>query len=163
MVFPDGSMPEFDTTHFGRISYESTSTFDFPRGLPGFEEARAFLALSFADRAPLIFLQSLEQPGLCFITLPVQVADPEYRLEVAPEDLTMIGLASRTQPRIGKDVLCLAVLSLREEGPTANMLAPIVVNLRNRRGVQAIAPSGGYSHQHPLLPAEPVEAEPAPC
>jgi flagellar assembly factor FliW len=156
-------MAEFDTTHFGRISYEPNSTFYFPRGLPGFDEVRAFLALSFADRAPLVFLQSLERPELCFITLPVQAAEPEYRLEIAPEDLDLIGLASRAKPQIGKDVLCLAVLSVREEGPTANLLAPIVVNLQNRHGVQAISPSGSYSHQHPLLPAEPVEAEPAPC
>jgi flagellar assembly factor FliW len=153
-------MPEFDTTHFGRIPYETNAPFHFPCGLPGFEHARSFLPLSFPDRQPLIFLQSLEDPGLCFVTLPVLAADPGYRLGVSPEDLAVIGMPARAQPGIGTDVLCLAVLSLREEGPTANLLAPIVVNVRNRRCVQAIAPGGGYSHQHALLPAE---AQAAPC
>jgi flagellar assembly factor FliW len=156
-------MPEFDTTHFGRISYETDSAFYFPGGLPGFEQVRSFLPLSFPDSQPLIFLQSLEEPGLCFITLPVLAADPGYRLEVSPEDLAGIGMPVKVQPKIGADVLCLAVLSLREGGPTANLLAPIVVNLRNRRGVQAIAPGGGYSHQHALLPAQTAEEQPAPC
>jgi flagellar assembly factor FliW len=156
-------MPEFDTNHFGRISYQEDSAFYFPCGLPGFEQARFFLPLSFPDQHPLIFLQSLEEPGLCFITLPVLAADPGYRLAVSPEDLAVIGLPGRVQPKIGSDVLCLAMLSLREEGPTANLLAPVVVNLRNRHCVQAIAPGGGHSHQHALLPAQREEAQPAPC
>jgi flagellar assembly factor FliW len=156
-------MPEFNTTHFGRISYETDSVFDFPDGLPGFEQVRSFLPLSFPDSQPLIFLQSLETPSLCLITLPVLAADPGYRLEVSPEDLAAIGMPVRVPPKIGADVLCLAVLSLHEDGPTANLLAPIVVNLRNRRGVQAISPGGAYSHQHALTPPQHAEAEPAPC
>jgi flagellar assembly factor FliW len=156
-------MPELDTTHFGRISYQEDSSFHFPGGLPGFEQARSFLPLSFPDSQPLIFLQSLEEPGLCFITLPVLAADPNYRLEVSPEDLGVLGLSARQQPKIGADVLCLAMLSLREAGPTANLLAPIVVNLRNHRSVQAIASGSGYSHQHALLPEQSEEAQPAPC
>jgi flagellar assembly factor FliW len=46
------------------------------------------------------------------------------------------------------------VLSIRETGPTANLLAPIVVNLRNRRAVQAVAAESDYSHQHALMPEE---------
>lgn len=156
-------MPEFDTNHFGRVSYQEDACFSFPSGLPGFERACSFLPLSFADTRPLVFLQSLDDPGLCFITIPVLVADPAYRLEVSKEDLALLGLPHSTPPRIGEDVLCLAVLSLREEGPTANLLAPIVVNLRSRRGVQAIAPSGGYSHQHPLAPEERAAPQAVPC
>ena len=51
-------------------------------------------------------------------------------------------------------MLCLTVLSVRETGPTANLLAPIVVNLRNRKAVQAVAAESDYSHQHALMPEE---------
>ena len=156
-------MPEFDSSHFGRISYEESCTFDFPRGVPGFEHTRRFLPLSLPDRRPLIFLQSLDDPALCFITLPVLAVDRGYRLEVSAEDLAVLELPARPQPRIGQEVLCLAVISLREAGPTANLLAPIVVNLQARRAVQAIAPGGEYSHQHPLLGEPPAGAEDAPC
>jgi flagellar assembly factor FliW len=91
---------------------------------------------------------------LCFITLPVLVVDPQYRLEVSGEDLGQIGLAPGKQPRIGTDVLCLTVISIRESGPTANLLAPIIVNLRNLKAVQAVAPESEYSLQHVLLPEE---------
>jgi len=46
------------------------------------------------------------------------------------------------------------VIAIRETGPTANLLAPIVENLRNLKAVQAVAPESEYSLQHVLLPEE---------
>jgi flagellar assembly factor FliW len=88
--------------------------------------------------------------------MPVLTVDPKYRLKVSSEDLGDIGLTPVRQPKIGEDVFCLTVLSMREAGPTANLLAPIVISLKTRRAVQAIAPESGYSHQYELMPAEPA-------
>ncbi|PWU08122.1 MAG: flagellar assembly protein FliW [Terriglobia bacterium] len=147
-------MPCFHTQNFATISYETDSVLEFPRGLPGFEERRRFLALQFADSAPLVFLQSLEDSGLCFITMPVLVLDREYQLHVSAEDRAQVGLPPARGLRIGEDVACLAVISVRESGCTANLLAPVVVNLRNRRAIQSVAAESGYAHQHPLVPEE---------
>ncbi|MGA2269377.1 MAG: flagellar assembly protein FliW [Bryobacteraceae bacterium] len=147
-------MPDFETSSFGRISYQPEWAIEFPSGLPGFEDRRRFAALKFDESAPLVFLQSLENPSLCFITLPILAVDPQYRLAVSDEDLGHLGLSPERQPRIGQDVLCLTVISIREDGPTANLLAPIVVNLRNLKAVQAVAPESEYPLQHVLLPEE---------
>ena len=80
--------------------------------------------------------------------------DRQYRLELFEEDLARLGLAPARQPRIGEEVACLAVLTLQESGPTANLLAPVVINLANLKAVQAIAQESGYSHQHVLSPVE---------
>lgn len=147
-------MPVFETKNFGRISYEPQAAIQFPAGLPGFEERRLFLAVRLPHADPLVFLQSLEDPALCFITMAARSVDPHYRLAVCDEDLGRLELPAGRQPRIGEEVLCLTVLTLHESGPTANLLAPIVVNLGNLKAVQAIAPDSGYSHQHVLLPEE---------
>ena len=147
-------MPSFDTKNFGIVSYQPEAVVEFPAGLPGFDQRRQFLALQFPDSAPLIFLQSLEDPGLCFITLPVLAVDQRYRLQVNDEDRRRVGLPVGRALQIGEDVLCLTVISLRESGPTANLLAPVVVNLTNRQAVQAVADDAAYSHQHVLVPEE---------
>ena len=147
-------MPVMETKNFGKISFEPDSELEFPSGLPGFDSRKRFVAVRFVESDPIIYLQSLEDSDLCFITMPILAVDPGYRLRVKGEDLGQLGLTAARQPRIGEDVLCLAVLSLRESGPTANLLAPIVVNLRNRRAVQAVAPESEYSHQHELMPVE---------
>ena len=143
-------MPVLQTKNFGAIRYETDAALDFPRGLPGFEERRQFVALHFQDTDPLVFLQSLDDPNLCFLTMPVRAVEPAYRLHMEPEDAALIGLPPG-RPKIGRDALCLTVLSLREEGPTANLLAPIVVNLSTGKSVQAVSAQSGYSHQQPLL------------
>jgi len=147
-------MPELETTNFGTIGYSTDSIFEFPGGLPGFEERRRFIPVQSQRTAPILFLQSLETPSLCFITMPVLVVDPIYHLQVLEPDLEVLGFPAGHVPLIGDDVLCLAVLSIRESGPTANLLAPVVVNLKNHRAVQAVAPELNYSHQHALLPQE---------
>ena len=143
-----------ETKNFGKISFEPESELDFPCGLPGFDERRRFVAVRFVESDPLIYLQSLEDPDLCFITMPILAVDPRYKLKVSGEDLDHLGLPAASHPLIGEDVLCLSVLSIRETGPTANLLAPIVVNLCNRRAVQAVAPESDYSHQFALMPDE---------
>lgn len=123
----------------------------FPDGIPAFEQEKRFLALRQPINEPMVFLQSLANPNLCFATLPALAACPHYRLSLAPEDLEALGLEQGRQPVVGRDVLCLAILSLEEnKPPTANLLAPIVVSLRTLRGRQAIQTDSPYSHREVL-------------
>ena len=142
-------MPEIETKYFGRMPYEYDACLEFPAGLPAFEEEHNFLPIEITGVQPLVFLQSMATASLCFIALPVLVADPQYELAVAPEDLERLGLESHRQPHIGREVLVLVLLSIQTH-VTANLLAPVVVNLANRRAVQAVRDDFRYSHQHAL-------------
>ena len=138
------------TKYFGSTEYASAAVVHFPTGLPGFETEYNFLPLNIAGQEPLVFLQSVQRPDLCFVTLPVLTVDAGYRLEMAEQDLETIGLDPSIQPVAGTDVLCLTILTISENEVTANLLAPIVVNLRNGRAVQAVAPAHQYSHRYPV-------------
>jgi flagellar assembly factor FliW len=144
-------MPELLTKYFGSIQYRDEDVVEFPSGLPGFEEESQFLVMEPPASAPLAFLQSLRLPGVCFLALPMQGIDSDYKLEITREDLESLGLPTTRQPRIGDEIGCFAVIVVAENGPvTANLLAPVIVNLENRRGVQAIRIDSIYSHQHLL-------------
>jgi flagellar assembly factor FliW len=149
-------MPSLDTKNFGLVSFELRDTIEFPRGLPGFEDRRRFLAIRQQHTAPLVFLQSLEDPELCFTTAPVLSVDPQFRLKLSEEDLDVVGLASARKPRLGKEVWALAVIAVRETGPTANLLAPVVINIHSLLAVQAVMRESAYSHQHALAQPEAV-------
>ena len=147
-------MPNTPTKYFGNLEYRNEDVIQFPSGIPAFEEEVSFLLVEAADRAPLQFLQSMRQTSLCFLALPILVVDPKYRLELSPEDLTSLGLTTDCQPSIGADIECVAVLVTPEIGPpSVNLLAPIVINRRNRRGIQAIRADLTYSHQFKLAAA----------
>jgi flagellar assembly factor FliW len=131
--------------------------FHFPSGLPGFEDHQDFVFLHVPQSEPLMFLQSLSSKNLCFVLLPILVADPNYRLNLTPEELFELELPAGTEPLIGEDILCATLICVaRGETPTANLMAPVVVNLRKHIGVQVIHGDSGYSHQHPLLFHEPA-------
>jgi flagellar assembly factor FliW len=156
-------MHAFETKLLGEISYEDDAVIEFPHGLPGFDEFRRFVAVTLEHTNPLVFLQSVEDAALCFTTLPVLSVDPCYRLSLSGEDRDLVDLPAGRQPVIGREVLCLAVLSIRETGATANLLAPVVVNPRNLKAVQAVAQESGYSHQHVLTVTEEETEEVALC
>jgi flagellar assembly factor FliW len=143
-------MHAFETKLLGEINYDDDAVIEFPHGLPGFDEFRHFVAVTLEHTNPLVFLQSVEDAALCFTTLPVLSVDPRYRLSLSGEDRDLVDLPATRQPVIGTEVVALAVLSIREAGTTANLLAPVVVNPRNLKAVQAVAQESGYSHQHVL-------------
>ncbi len=146
-------MPLVETKYFGTMSYEDESVFDFPHGLPAFEEEKRFVFIEIAEYSPLVFLQSLTQAPLCFLALPVSSVEPDYRLAVSAEDRAVLELPLKgeLQPEDGK--LALALVSLHDGfSATANLMAPVVVNVRTRRALQAIRIDRRYSHQHPVQP-----------
>jgi len=144
-------MPQIQTKFFGDLEYGPDSLYQFRSGLPGFEDQRAFVFLNLPHRMPLLFMQSVFNRSLCFVLLPVLVADPTYRLTLAPEELIALDIPVHAKPKLGQDLLCATMLCGGRSGPTANLLAPIVVNLRRRLGIQVIQVESGYSHEHMLL------------
>jgi|SRR5579872_1234243 len=143
-------MPHCRTKYFETIAYEEASVLHFPAGLPGFENERRFLSLEQPVHKPLVFLQSLTTPDLCFVALPVQSIEPAYELEMDEADRELLGLDPSRPAATQKDLLSLALVTIEESGIVANLFAPIVINTTSLRAVQAISPSQRYSHRHAL-------------
>jgi len=117
-------------------------TLEFPNGIPAFETERRFRLI---DRKPLLFLESETNPELSFLLLPVALIDPDYRLALTAEDRATIGASAKSR------LVSFAVITAAENSPpTANLLAPVVVNLDNGRAVQAVRSDSLYSHKQAL-------------
>jgi flagellar assembly factor FliW len=152
-------MPECRTRYFETLDYTEDSVIRLPNGLPGFEQEHEFILIDRPLNRPLVFIQSLRTSSLCFVALPVLSVDAHYRLSISSDDLDVLGLDPYRQPRIGDDVACLSIIAIGEDRlMTANLLSPLVINLRSCVAVQAIQASCNYSHRHPLLNAETVPA-----
>ena len=138
----------------------------FPQGLPGFERHHCFRIVDRAGLAPVACLQSIDSPDLNLWVAPVAAIDRDYCLELSREDLRTLGFEEARQPKSGEEILSLALLCAPDNGQlTANLLAPVVVNLKTRIAVQAVRTDRRYSHRHPILdtPAASLEPETASC
>jgi flagellar assembly factor FliW len=157
-----GRMPSFPTTYFGELEYDSDSVFEFPCGIPGFEKHSRFLLVKQAQSHPLVFVQSLFSSDLCFIAVPVLVLDRQYRLELSEEDMASLQFPNCANPLIGDDVACLALVTVTGNAdPTANMRSPLVLNLKQRVGLQIVHQDPGYSFRQSIQPSK--EATPCSC
>jgi flagellar assembly factor FliW len=133
------------TRDFGEIEVAEDSVVEFPHGLPAFEDERSFVLIQPPSMAPLALLQSARNPSVAFTAVPVSAIEPEYELAVLPEDLEAIGCPPPDQ------LASFAILAFADDGPpTANLLAPIVVNAESRKAVQAVRSDSRYSHRHPI-------------
>ena len=149
-------MPDCRTKYFEKMQYTADSVIRLPNGLPGFEQEREFVLIEQPVHRPLVFVQSLRTPDLCFAALPVLSVDAAYRLFLSAEDLDLMGLDPSRQPSIGSEVACLAIVAVgHDREMTANLLSPLVINLSTCVAVQGIQTGCHYSHRHPLLAEEP--------
>lgn len=118
----------------------------FPEGLPGFENLRQFVLLRDEDLGPLYFLTAVAEVHICLPVVPVGCVQKDYSLALSEEDRRILELAEA--PRPGDNVAILAVVNLGDgsQAATANLFAPIVVNLEKWKAKQVIL----YDSDYPL-------------
>ncbi|HYM12262.1 MAG TPA: flagellar assembly protein FliW [Bryobacterales bacterium] len=117
----------------------------FPEGLPGFEDLTRFVLLQDEELLPIAFLSSLIEPKVCFPVLPIQRIDQNYELRLRDDDRQLLKLNG--EPVDGINILCVAILNLGDgsKPPSANLFAPIVINLENWTAKQIIQFESSYS------------------
>lgn len=146
-----------NTTHFGPLPVQQSSQIEFPEGLPGFEQCRLFVPVQHPNSPGVIFLQSLEQRQLCFITVPMRTLWPDYDLALSSEECELLGVDSSEEPADRGSLAVLAIISFVEgREPTANLAAPLVIRVATRRAVQAIRQDSRYQVQEKLPAMEQV-------
>jgi flagellar assembly factor FliW len=142
------------TKYCGTVECPEDGVIGFAGGLPGFESLRRFACIEQPDRRPLVYLQSLDQPDLCFLALPIDVVCPDYELDVSSEDLALLGFPETHSFDRKADVICLAIIAVDPaHGATANLLAPVVINYSTGAAAQVIQFASSHSPRHALAPA----------
>lgn len=142
------------STRFGEISYSDEDMLFFPRGIPAFEKNFNWLLAGDEDNA-IKWLQNIEDGDLA---LPVTTPDavmPDYNAKIPEDELELVG------SKDPGDLALLIVVSIPEAAPwnmTANLRAPILVNLKSRKAVQVIVLNEEYPIRHAVFPENVREA-----
>ncbi|MHB8189814.1 MAG: flagellar assembly protein FliW [Ferrimicrobium sp.] len=105
----------------------------FPIGIPGFDRDRSFFLGGLgAAFGPYLALQSRELGGPTFVV--AQPSEVDVLLEVEIDDVYQ----SLLELQDASDVFVLLIVTLRgkDELPTVNASAPLVINMRTLRGAQ---------------------------
>jgi len=134
------------TKAYGELDADDRQLVSFPAGLLGFEKFKDYVLLD-ASQKPFFYLQSLDVADLAFILIDPFLFRSDYCLDVSDEALGEIGVASPT------DVLVFALVTVPGEGSpvTANLMGPVIINKRNRRGMQAVLTDPRWKVKHDIM------------
>ena len=142
----------YETTRFGSLEVKESEIINFPVGLYGFEKERDFIRLPFNPNidSPMEWLQSLTTPGLAFVVTDPFLYISDYSVKLTEEEKKHI----RIEPE--STVLTRAIVTVPENylEMTANLVAPIVINLEAGLARQFVLTSMEYDTRHHLLPRE---------
>ncbi|KKX54703.1 MULTISPECIES: flagellar assembly protein FliW [Brevibacillus] len=116
----------------------------FEDGIPGFGDLQFFL-LKQEEESPFFLIQSAEEEEVGFWVVNPFVFFPEYEFSLTEAAKTALSIEEDTP--IGVFV----IITVRENQVTANLKAPIVVNLGKRMARQVILQDDRYSIRQPLL------------
>jgi flagellar assembly factor FliW len=136
-----------ETVKFGEIEIEEEKIIYFPDGIIGFPEYKRYVLLEEKKDSPLKFLQSTEKPGLCFVVIDPFYFYPEYEFEISDE--VEVELEIEDANDVG--VLCIVTIPEQIYLVSANLLAPIVLNLKKKKARQIILEGEKYTTKHYII------------
>jgi len=147
---PDPAVLSVSTRNFGSIEVRSDQIIYLDPGLLGFSQYHRYVLIEHHQEAPFLWLQCLDKADLALVVVDPRVLLSDYQpspLAQAMRDLKV----DRSE-----DLKILVILTIPPGKPqemTANLMGPVVINLKTRQGRQLIVEEPQYSHKHRVLPA----------
>lgn len=129
-----------ETSRFGSISVEEEDILSFPEGMLGFSKIHEYVLVERADDSLFLWLQALKKPTVAFPLLEPQIFELNYKVELEDDDQKLLGLKSLNHAK----VFSIVTIPSDPTKMTANLKAPIVINLKNRKAKQVILHTVDY-------------------
>ncbi len=148
---------KIQTTRFGEVDVEDDQIVNMPEGIMGFEECKRYSLLDHSPESPFKWFQSVEDPGLAFVIVDPLLFVSDYQVDIPKVDLELLDIQNLSS------VLLLAFVAIKREtsSVTANLQAPIAINLENLQGKQLVIPDSIYSPSHDISQPQVVESSSA--
>jgi flagellar assembly factor FliW len=137
------------TVNFGELEVPEDKIIIFKEGLPGFPQIHRFAVLELDELKPFQYLQALDDPPIALFVINPFVIDPTYEFRLTESDMEEVNSKNSTELA----VYAVATIPDDPSQATLNLMAPIVINDRERCGKQVILHESKYSVRHPLLGA----------
>lgn len=156
---------QIQTSRFGVIELAEDDILSFPEGLLGFNSLRKFVLLDDPNDEIFAWLQSCENADVAFPVLEPELFAQDYNVELAKNDYQALNLTSFEGAR------AFTIVTIPEDPTqmTANLKAPIVINVKERLSRQCVLQDNGLAIREPIFsrlqqrvvqnPASPIKSQ----
>ena len=128
----------------GPFECDPSSLLHVPEGLLGFEHLTDFAVVGADDDDVYFWLQSVQDAALAFLTVVPGLFYPEYEPDLPDLDVEALGL---TKP---SDAHVLTIVTITDDAITANLLGPVIINVKTRAARQVVLGEQRWSVHAPL-------------
>lgn len=141
---------EVNTRLFGEITIDDDKIIEFPGGIVGFPDLNKFAIVHDSEKtdgSSLSFLLSLDEPAFAMPVMDPHIVKPDYNPMV--EDDLLIPLGELTP----EDTIVLVTVTVPRgeiEKMTVNLMAPVIINAKTRKGAQVILTEDGNDIHFPI-------------
>lgn len=137
----------------GEIEVDEKEIVHFREGLPAFEAEKEFVIIPMDKESPFYYMQSVRSRELCFMLADPFVFFPDYEIKLGQEEAERLNAGENEGT-----IMVFVILTVPEDYrmTTANLLAPLIINVKDKIGLQFIASDSDYNTKHFIFP--PVSA-----
>ncbi len=132
------------TGRFGQLTVGDDELITIPQGILGFPEEQKFCLVDPGDETLILWLQSVEKPDVVFPILEPKIFRPDYTARLSAAELRELKLENINQSAV------FSILTIPEDVTqmTANLKAPVVLNLKAQIAKQVVLQENEYSIKH---------------
>ena len=138
---------QIDTLRFGMVEVDEKKVIEFGDGIPGLEQYRKYALLQFEESYPIVWLQSMDDSGICLPVLDTFSVLPEYVFDIDESDVKTLELS---EP---EDIHVVSVVVIPDDiqGMTVNLAAPIIINTVTGNAKQIVLSGSEYNVRAPVF------------
>jgi flagellar assembly factor FliW len=135
------------TGRFGQIEVSTDEIISVPSGILGFPEDQNFCLVDPGDDTLILWLQSLSNPRLAFPVLEPRMFKSNYIVRLSAAELRELRLSSINEA----SVFTILTIPSELQEMTANLKAPLVINVRDRVAKQVVLQENDQPIKHPMF------------
>jgi len=138
---------QIDTLRFGMVEVDEEKLITFGDGIPGLEQYQKYALLQFEESYPIVWLQSLDDMGICLPVLDTFKVLPDYVFDIDESDVKALELNSPEELH----VVSVVVIPEDIQGMTVNLAAPVIINTITGQAKQIVLSSSEYNVRAPVF------------
>jgi flagellar assembly factor FliW len=125
---------KIETKFLGMIEIEEKEIILFESGLPGFESTKEYVVLPIEKDSPFALLQSIKEPEIGFVLAFPFAFNEDYAFDVSEEDKNELKVIQQ------EDLAIYSIVTVKDnfQDSTLNLLAPILINVKENCGKQLV-------------------------
>lgn len=135
------------TTRFGQVQFQGEDLLTFPEGILGFSDLKKFVLLDDPNDDIFAWLQSCDEPAVAFPVLEPELFSDTYKVTLAKADLDVLKL----QNMQGARLFCIITIPDDPTQMTANMKAPVVINIAQKLARQCVLQDNHLAIREPIF------------